>query len=471
MAPIVLIIPFGLALCIWGYLCFRRTGLLGGCLVTLLVGSCFGHPFFHVSVVTADRLLLAGLILAYSLHRCLFGLESRRLTKSDGLIFLFVGSLVITTIAGDWRWGGGRSVAVLLFFWLMPVALYWVASRCQLTEKSHSLVLMCCAGFGVYLAVMAICEVRGLHSIVFPRYIVNPDSIEFFGRGRGPFLNPAGNGFYMVAGFICCMLAWPKTKPVHRPIVVAAAGVIALGAYCTMTRSVWLGLAFALVGMAVMVVPKPHRLRVMLVAGLCGAMMLGLVGGKLLAFKRDKHLTAAETKDSVKLRPILAVLALEVFKDHPFTGVGLGQYQRHNWNYATERNIDLPIEKGMPYVQHNALLAILAEAGIFSAVLFCLIIVYCFLSGWCLWYAPDLPLWQRQIGLLTVLMLANYLPNAMFHDTSVIPMLNMLVFFIFGLNRNMHENLVARIQNRRNEDRRQAGSVPRTNWASTGQLT
>ncbi len=52
---------------VWGIVFYRQVGLLGGCLAVLLVGSCLGHPFYHVNAgpipITADRLLL-GVVLA-----------------------------------------------------------------------------------------------------------------------------------------------------------------------------------------------------------------------------------------------------------------------------------------------------------------------------------------------------------------------------------------------------------------------
>jgi hypothetical protein len=65
------------------------------------------------------------------------------------------------------------------------------------------------------------------------------------------------------------------------------------------------------------------------------------------------------------------------------------------------------------------------------------------MDGWSLWYSADLPLWQRQFGLFSLLMVVAYLVNGMFHEVSVIPMLNMLMFFIAGLCRNMRDPSVA----------------------------
>ena len=66
----------------------------------------------------------------------------------------------------------------------------------------------------------------------------------------------------------------------------------------------------------------------------------------LLTFKRDKELTAEATAESVKLRPILATIAWQIFCDHPLLGVGFGQYKEEHINYMADRSYDLPLEKG-----------------------------------------------------------------------------------------------------------------------------
>lgn len=441
MPPIYVLIPFALFAVLWGFVLFRKTGLVGGCLATLLAGSCLGHSFFHVSVVTSDRLLLAAVCGAYFLARNFHGLKARSLSKSDLVLGLFILALVGSTFSSDWKWESGRPVSLLLFFYLMPFALYWVASRMEITERSQKWILGFFVGFGVYLSLTAVCEVLGLYAVVFPKYITSPDTIEFLGRGRGPYLNPIGNGMYLSAGLIACLMWWPNVKKAHQPLVLALAGLNGIGAICTLTRSVWLGVGLAMVCLATMIVPTRHRLRVLLVAGITGGLALALVGGSLVAFKRDKHLTAKETEDSAKLRPILAAFAYEIFQDYPLTGVGLSQYKRHNIEYLTKRTFDLPLATATTYVQHNIFLSLLVETGLIGVVLFSATLIVWAFTGWQVWYTRELPLWQRQIGLFMVLMVAAYFPNGMFHEMSVIPMLNMLMFFIAGLNRNMIDSM------------------------------
>ena len=89
-----------------------------------------------------------------------------------------------------------------------------------------------------------------------------------------------------------------------------------------------------------------------------------------MTFKRDQALTAQETAESAKLRPILAAVAWHMFCDRPLWGCGFGQYPERSIEYLSDRSIDLPLEKARPFVQHNVLLALLTETGLAGMGLF-----------------------------------------------------------------------------------------------------
>jgi hypothetical protein len=68
-------------------------------------------------------------------------------------------------------------------------------------------------------------------------------------------------------------------------------------------------------------------------------------------------------------------------------------------------------------------------------------------GAWRLWRTPNAPLWARQQGLLFLAFLGGYLPNAMFHDLSIIPMVNMLLFFLAGVTESLRPSASARSAN------------------------
>lgn len=95
---------------VWGIVLFRQVGLLGGCLAVLLIGSCFGHAFFHTAVgpfpVTADRFLLGILLAAYLLYRYWGRVDAKPVDTIDLLLIAFIAAIVFSTLTHDWRADG-----------------------------------------------------------------------------------------------------------------------------------------------------------------------------------------------------------------------------------------------------------------------------------------------------------------------------------------------------------------------------
>jgi O-antigen ligase len=158
---------------------------------------------------------------------------------------------------------------------------------------------------------------------------------------------------------------------------------------------------------------------------------------RVVSFKRDKQLTAEETGDSARLRPMLATIAWKMVLDRPLWGCGFGQYADEQAPYAADRTADMPLEKARPYPQHNAFLALLTETGLAGMALYAAVLVLWLRTAWRLWRSGAGPLWVRQQGLFFLVLLAFYLPNAMFHNPNFTPGLNMLLFFLAGVTEGL----------------------------------
>jgi O-antigen ligase len=206
-----------------------------------------------------------------------------------------------------------------------------------------------------------------------------------------------------------------------------------VGIFCTLTRSVWLGAGLGLFLLLALTVPRSWRLPVL------GGMLLAaaLVGATqwqhILAFKRDRGLGAQETAESVRLRPILAVVAWNMFQDRPLAGCGFGQYADQSTAYLADRSSGLPLENARQYTQHNVFLSLLAETGLLGLGLFFLLLALWARDAWRVWRSAAAPAWARQLALLFLVLVANYLASGMFHDLSLIFMVQMLLFFMAGL--------------------------------------
>ena len=216
-------------------------------------------------------------------------------------------------------------------------------------------------------------------------------------------------------------------------LLSVAVMLLIAGVYSTMTRTAWLGAGLGLLLICGLAIPR--RLRLPAVAA-C-VLATGIAGAtqweSLLNFQRDKGQAVTDTADSVKLRPILAMVALKMFVDNPLTGCGFAHYEEAHNQYLNERPWGLPLEKAEPYIQHNVLLNFLVELGLIGAGLFTIVLALWLRDAWHLWSLRAGPQWMRQSALLFLAFFVNYFVNGMFHDVTLMPMINMVLYFLAGM--------------------------------------
>jgi O-antigen ligase len=171
-----------------------------------------------------------------------------------------------------------------------------------------------------------------------------------------------------------------------------------------------------------------------LAAGALAAVLLAATyWQEIVAFRRDEGLSARETEESVLLRPVLARVAWNMFLDRPLLGCGLDQYLKQSIYYLHDRTTELNLEKTRGYVQHNVFLSLLTETGLVGMGLWVGLLWLWGRNAWRLWQASSASPWFRQSGLVLLVLLASYVCNGMFHDVSMIVVVQMLLFFMAGL--------------------------------------
>lgn len=437
----ILFTIIGVAALVWGIVVFWRGGLLGGCLAVLLAGTVFGHYFYNVPLgpapLTIDRLLWGLLMVQAVLWRRWGATNPKAIGKPEVLLGLFAVVLLLSTLAHDWRAHNNAAMARFLFFYVMPLGMYWVARQMEITQRGMMGLLGFFALLGLYLAVTAVAEMKQVWWLVYPQYIASTEYAEFLGRGRGPLLNPPGNGILMGIGLVSTLLWWPRLNRPGQLVLLAASLLFLAGVYSTLTRCAWIGAGLGLLILLGLTLPRSWRVPV-LASSLVAVSLLAITQWeRLVAFKRDEAATAQDTADSVKLRPILARVAWNMFLDRPLLGCGFGQYMDESKYYLHDRSTTLVLEKARPYCQHNVFFSLLTEMGLVGMGLFVALLFFWTRDAWRLWRCLTVPLWVRQQGLLMLALLGNYLANGLFHDVSLIPMVNMVLFFLAGVTRGL----------------------------------
>ncbi len=431
-----IIVIAGAGAVLWGAVILLRGGLLAGCLAVLFTGCCLGYPLFHLQVdpipLTVDRLLWLVLLAQCVVWRKFGWAASKPVGASDAVLGLFMAALGLSALGLGSEVGDTRAISKLVFFFVMPLGIYWAARQARLSQGAVLSLLVCLTIFGVYLAVTAIGERCDARWLVFPPYILSPAYPEFLGRARGPLLSPIGNGVLLGTCSAAGLLLWTRLGRWGRAAMLPVLLLMVVGAYLTLTRSVWMGAGLGLVLVAALSVPAAWR-KTLLAGSLLAVLLVAATQWEnLVSFKRDKALSAEETAESAKLRPILATVAWKMFLDRPLWGCGFGRYGEASKEYFADRSTDLPLEKARPFVQHNVLLALLTETGLVGMALFVLLLGLWSRDAWRLWRWPQCAHGQREIGLLFLAAEANYLVNGMFHDVAIIPMVNMVLFFLAG---------------------------------------
>lgn len=434
--PLLLAIV-ALVVLVWAGILLARGGLVGTALLVLLAGSCFGHPFFHLKLgpvpLTADRLLMVVLVAQYAAYRRWGTIEPRPLAKADFLLAGLLLVLVVSTLLHDFRAHHFQPLAYLVVFYLLPAAMYWIAREADWNARTAWGMLAALVGFGAYLSVTAIAETHAAWYLVFPKYIASPEFPEFLGRARGPFLNPVANGFALSISLCAALLWWPRLSRLGQLFVVGViVPLFGWGLYSTLTRSVWMGAVLGALVVVTLALPRWWRPLVVGTAALACVLAVTFGWDHLMAFKRDTGVDAELTAESAKLRPILATVAWHMFLDRPISGCGFGRYSDEMPAYLSDRTVDLPLENGRAFVQHNVFLALLTETGLLGMGLFVALLAFWTRAAWQLWRSATAPLWARQLGLLFLAVMGAYLPNGMFHDMAIIAMVNMFLFFLAG---------------------------------------
>jgi O-antigen ligase len=363
--------------------------------------------------------------------------ERKPVRPTEWLLLALIGVFAFSIFTHDWTVNRNLPLSRFLFYYLMPFGMYLVGREVRVTERAMKAMFALLGAFGVYVALTAVAEAWDQSGWIFPRYIVSEDYASFLGRARGPLLNPAGNGVLLAMCLGGGLMAWPRADRLGRLLLVAFTTLMAFAIYCTMTRSAWMGGALGLLIVVFLALPRVYR-PWFVGATVIGASLLAVTQwDRLVEFKRDKYLEARQTANSAELRPILAAIAWEMFTDQPILGCGFGHYTEEHVNYLADRSVDLPLEEGRPYVQHNSWLALLAETGLVGTALVILIQVSWLRTAWRLWKSEHAPVWMRQQALVFFAVAASYFMNGTFQDIVIIAMTQMYLFFMAGLTVNL----------------------------------
>lgn len=425
---------FLIAISVWFVPLLERARLPLLTVIVLAVGTVFGPSFFAIEgplQISLDRVLFAGLciIAFFSLRGSAAAIPKG--TASDWIVAGYAIWLLISALRGQPP-QDSSPLGTWIFYVLLPAMAYAVVRVAKWEPIDMRRVEIAVLTLGLYLAVTAILESRGWYGLVFPKFISDETQWEFFGRGRGPLLNPSANGIVMTIALAVAAVRALRAERIGRVGYSVVMCVMLAGLYATLTRSVWIGAVLALVIVFWHVTPRWSKALALSGAVLLAGFAAAGLQDQLLRMKRDKNLSAAEAEKSIQLRPLLAIIAYEMVKDAPLAGHGFGHYFQAVPPYYSVRGYDMPLEMARRYNQHNVLLSIAVDSGLIGLAMFIALLVIWLRTGWRLSKQPEVDVIWRHAGLISVASIAGYLIGGMFQDVTIMPMINMYLFFVAG---------------------------------------
>jgi O-antigen ligase len=433
----IVVLMLALAAAAWGALFARRASLWFASAVFIAAGYVLGPPLWtaHLGPValTIDRVLLIALATMGVWQWRRGRLNLAVMTGYDWLLVAALAYMTLRCVMTDPPPADSASVKpwwkLAAAYWV-PAALYLAGRVAPRSERSWRMTLGVLAGLGLFLACTAYAEVGKQWWAVFPRYISNPELGTHFGRARGPALNSASLGVFLS---ICFWAAWmliPRAGRALQIALLAVLLVVAGAVYFTYTRSTWLGMAIGLAVIPVLQMPRRWRLPAAMGVAMCGALGVGLLGGRVADLSRKDSDASAE--HSVYQRASFVYVSMRMFRDRPIFGCGLGRFYDMKVPYLADRHQQLELDSLRNLDHHNTLLGILTETGFVGFALFTALLAGWMRAAWRLARDGNCEPWQRTHGLFALATTLSYLASALFHDLTLSPTEHWLLFFITG---------------------------------------
>ncbi|HLI61654.1 MAG TPA: O-antigen ligase family protein [Solirubrobacteraceae bacterium] len=272
-------------------------------------------------------------------------------------------ALMITYAVISALWSGTLSnksdlFEILTSLGVVPYALFALAPVIFGTPRDRVILLWGLFALGVYLGIGALGETLHIHTLVLPKYILNPSLGIHNDRVRGPFLEASPEGFALFSTAFA--VAWVGLRT-RRLVLRAFCAIIVLfcliGTFGTVTRAVWIGCAAAVLFTMVW----HPRLRRYAVPGILGIAVVVLVVMALVPGLSSLASSRASDQRPVWDRLNSDRAALRLFEANALFGSGWGTYGVKSIPYYQEANSYPLTYVG---VVHNVYLSQFAELGL-----------------------------------------------------------------------------------------------------------
>lgn len=254
--------------------------------------------------------------------------------------------------------------ALLDRFGLVPFAMFVLAPLIFPEARDRAILLGALVMTGAYLGLTALFETFDVDSLVWPKYILDPAVGIHADRARGPFVEAAANGMGL---FACGAAAAVALATWRRPAGRVAAGIVVLlsaaGLLFTLTRSIWLGSAVAIV-LAMAIGAPLRRFLIPVLAGLALAVVATFA---LVPSFADRAQDRQQDERPVWDRKNLNAAGLRMVADRPLIGFGFGKGGDKSIEFVEQAD-EIPLTSASVKI-HNAFLKLFVDTGLVGGLL------------------------------------------------------------------------------------------------------
>jgi O-antigen ligase len=316
-----------------------------------------------------------------------------------------------------------------------PILGYLFARNFVLEDRHLRVLMYTLLMISVYFWVTCVGEKFNIEAIVWPRAIMDRDlGISWFGRSRGPFLQPGITGQFL--GW--CMMAqvFLLTRRYAAPakaLLVLNIAMSGIGLFLTYTRGSWLATAL---GLLVMAAFRPQFRKYIAVAVVAGGI---LVASNALRPTDDAFLgERLGNTSTIENRLGSLAAAVRMVRDHPLFGVGYFRYLDELPEYNQGTNIPLygyvarGAGKAVPI--HDMFIGRASEEGMVSVALVVWLMFVLGFAFWTRWRTSPGESWfDRDFLALYAGIMTSYFVNGATLDYRYFDFVNVLPMFMSGI--------------------------------------
>jgi putative inorganic carbon (hco3(-)) transporter len=282
-----------------------------------------------------------------------------------GLSFPMIGLVILATLRALHEPFDPQVWSIIASKFIVPFGLFHIAVLVFRGQKERKHFEIFALFALAYLVFTAIAFLTGIHSLIFPRFILD-ESLGFHAdRARGPFLQAVANG---VSLNLLAILA--SVLPEKRTHIVSLLWfLMPLAVLATMTRAVWI--SFAISAVVVGFRSKEHRLRTACVVLVACGLLVGLAAGLNDHSLKNSLWDRTEERGPVDARMAVYNAGWAMFAERPLAG-----WSPDNMYVELARRMEGYHLRAF-YV-HNTYLALLVEFGLPGFLLYVVLFINLF---------------------------------------------------------------------------------------------